>query len=153
MHAAARFAGTRLTAVVVAAPTYRVVCCLCCRRVQFSTDGARLWALALMQQPDTDSSTSSSDPPANQPDAVSSSVLCFSVASGSLLQQLPRPHGSYAVSHFCLDAAGAVLATCGADHLVKLWDVGGGCCTEGLPACQSFTAHHSAVAGVFVPQT
>jgi WD40 repeat protein len=102
-----------------------------------------------MQQPDVDGS-SSTVVPAGQLDAVISSVLCFSVADGSLLQQLPQPHGASAVSHFCLDAAGAVLATCGADNLIKLWSIGGGSCTEGLPVSQSFTAHRGAVAGVFV---
>jgi WD40 repeat protein len=120
-------------------------------RVEFSPDSRCVWALASMPQVDTDSDTG---PTSKQPDnsgssSGSSSILCFSVAVGSLLQQLPQPHGTAAVSSFCLDAAGRVLATCGSDHLVKLWSVASSSSSGSgiMPVCQSFTAHHGAVAG------
>jgi WD40 repeat protein len=120
-------------------------------RVEFSRDSRCIWALASMPQPDTDRDTG---PTTKQPDSRSSSssssscIFCFSVANGSLLQQLPQPHGTAAVSSFCLDADGGLLATCGSNHLVKLWNVASSSSSSGaMPACQSFTAHHGAVAG------
>lgn len=118
----------------------------CCCRVTFSPDSSCIWALAVMPQEDPDSDAT---PTAQQPNGSSggSSLFCFSVVDGSLLQQLPQPHGNAAVSSFALDAAGGVLATCGSDHLVKLWNVGPG---QVQVVCQSFTAHHGAVAGRLV---
>ena len=127
-------------------------CCCCCCRIQFSPDGTCLWALATLPQPDGGSSTDA--PPTTQradnssssgsSEAGMSCLLCFSVADGSLLQQLQQPHGTSAVRHFCLDGAGAVMATCGTDQLLKLWSVG---VCAGVPVCQSFTAHHGALSG------
>ncbi|KAF6264700.1 hypothetical protein COO60DRAFT_1654818 [Scenedesmus sp. NREL 46B-D3] len=106
---------------------------------------------------------------------TSCSVMRFCVTSGSLLQVLPNPHGAAAVTAFAVDPARAVLATGGADHLVKVWAISsrqelaaaqaaqqrpsqqGKCAhkeqqqavavTSVLPACQSFTGHSGAVAG------
>lgn len=124
-------------------PSLRPLC-----RVQFSPDGTCVWALATLPQPED--ADSDALPTSKQPDSSGaagiSCLLCFSVADGSLLQQLQQPHGASAVGHFCLDAAGAVLATCGADHLIKLWSVEGAGSAV-MPVCQSFTAHHGAVTG------
>jgi hypothetical protein len=40
-----------------------------------------------------------------------------------VLQVLPSPHGAAAVTAFAVDPCWAVLATGGADHLVKLWAI------------------------------
>jgi WD40 repeat protein len=129
-------------------------------RVEFTPDSSCIWALCCMPQPaDTDSDA---PPSAKQPDTAaanrsSSSLLCFSVAEGTLLQVLQRPHGSAPVASFCLSPDGSVMVTCGTDHLVKLWDVGAGTAAAAAAAAgvvldrpsvgQSFTAHHGAVNG------
>lgn len=124
---------------------------LCCNRIEFSPDSSCIWALAVMDSPDSDTGACSDTAGSG---GSSSSLLCFSVADGSLLQQLQRPHGASAVSSFCLDQQGCVLVSCGADHLVKLWPVGGSNASQQrqqqldvLPPCQGFTAHHGTVTG------
>jgi hypothetical protein len=92
------------------------------------------------------------------------------------VQVLPSPHGAAAVTAFAVDPARAVLATGGADHLVKLWAISSRQqlaeaqaaqqqtlqqgkhapkeqqqqavgVVSALPACQSFTGHSGAVTG------
>lgn len=77
-------------------------------------DGTCVWALATMPQPeDADSDALPSSKLSDSSSAAGiSCLLCFSVADGSLLQQLQQPHGASAVSHFCLDADSAVTALC-----------------------------------------
>ncbi|WIA37015.1 hypothetical protein OEZ86_013999 [Tetradesmus obliquus] len=127
-------------------------------RLEFSGDSQDLWASTVEASTQDDSSSG----------GPSCSVLRFCANSGSLLQVLPNPHGAAAVTAFALDPCGALLATGGADHLVKLWAISSRqevaaaaaqAAQQGrqeqqaaghvsvLPAYQSFTGHSGAVTG------
>ncbi|WIA16802.1 hypothetical protein OEZ85_013742 [Tetradesmus obliquus] len=129
-------------------------------RLEFSADSQDLWASTVEASVQDDSSSG----------GPSCSALRFCANSGSLLQVLPNPHGAAAVTAFALGPCGVLLATGGADHLVKLWAVSSRqelaaaaqAAQQGrqeqpqqqaagpvsvLPAYQSFTGHSGAVTG------
>lgn len=78
----------------------------------------------------------------------------FNPQHGTLLQSIPAPHGAAAVTAFAVDAGLRVVATGGADHLMKVWSINSSSSSDGqqqqqqgLPACQSFTGHLGPVTG------
>jgi hypothetical protein len=116
-------------------------------RLQFAPNSSCLWALAEMP-------AAPGVPGAAEGGAAASGLLCFAVPDGGLLQRLDAPHGAAVCTSFALSPGGGVLATCGADHLLKLWDVsrGGGDAAAAVvlapPIPQAYAAHYGAVTGV-----
>ncbi|KAF8065716.1 WDR90 [Scenedesmus sp. PABB004] len=122
-------------------------------RLEFSADGAELWALTAPLSSDADEEGECGGAGRGGND-----LLRFAVADGALLQALLAPHGDAAVTCFAL--GGQLLATGGADQMLRLWLLPGaaelaaerqqakGGARRQLPPCQRFTGHTGPVTGV-----